>query len=645
MDTVKIDLTCPTEIFRTALPTEGIPAVSMIMYNLSDRVITSAEVTVTLLSGGGDERDRVTFRGRALNGRPHSTFSMNVPMNPDPDAKRADVRIDKVWFSDNSVWRREEGTDTEYTPNNLPNSPALVNLKFAAGENAVGYPSQQDGLWVCICGRPNPDRETVCARCRMDKNAVFARFGREAVERQVSLRERQLDLSTRSVREDTARLQRIREKEYEEAKTRNHRRWWIAACLALFLALTAGVLGGAVPFLRLVEAKSTMAEGDYETAKTQLQELEGFSGVPEKIAECDWQILLREAQAALAREPDPEADAGILERLENVEDREEASALADRINLRQARRLLEEAQALAGTEKIERPETDFAVDDRLDEDGVIPPAEEEPRTRCMQLLDQARETVSALAADHPDRIALEQDCTYTEALDIMFQEEYLEAKALFDSLEDYSDAKDKSLECFYLAGRKLVADGKPREALEILKQVPVTSENAENIKKLTQTCYFMIGEEYETQGMLEEAWQAYFDAGDFTGAKAKVQSVTLRMATAEYDEGHIDEAMRLCASIPQYPDAFPLTYLLGKMAYEDQEYSTAYQMFQCLPDEYENTLQLRTDSAYQAGKRAMNQKDWDQAAILLTAAGEYKDAQKLLAQVQKEQEALQSPSD
>ena len=211
-----IDLTCPAEVFQAELPTEEIPAVSLALYNLSDRVIVSAEVTLRLLGGSGAEKERVVYRARALNGRPHSTFRMNVPCTAHAGARSADVTVDKVWFNDNEVWRREQSASVEYTPNALPVSKALMDLKFAAGETAVGFPSQQDGLWVCVCGRPNPDGETVCVRCRRPKEMVFARFTREAVEKQISQRERQLDLNTRSAREDTARQQAERAETPEE---------------------------------------------------------------------------------------------------------------------------------------------------------------------------------------------------------------------------------------------------------------------------------------------------------------------------------------------------------------------------------------------------------------------------------------------
>ena len=164
--------------------------------------------------------------------------------------RRADVTIDKVWFSDNAVWRRETSASVEYTPNDLPVSKALTDLKFAAGETAKGFPSQQDGLWVCVCGRPNPDSETSCVRCRQKKETVFARFNRDAVETKVSQREKQLDLATRSTREDLARLQRIREEEYRVEGIRRKRRNRLLVCLAVFLALAALFFFLAEPALR-----------------------------------------------------------------------------------------------------------------------------------------------------------------------------------------------------------------------------------------------------------------------------------------------------------------------------------------------------------------------------------------------------------
>ena len=257
-----IDLTCPAEVFKVTLPTEERPSAELILYNLSDRVIVSAEVTLRLQNDRGVDLERVTTEDRSLNGRPHTAFRMAVSCKSHPGTEKHSVTLERICFNDGTEWKREDGNETEYTPNDLPVSKALTDLKFAAGERAKGFPSQQDGLWVCICGRPNPDSDSVCARCRQRKEDIFSRYNRDAVELAVSQREKQLDLATRSTREDLARLQRIREAEYRVEEARRKRQRRLAVCLAVFLALIAALLFWAEPALRrlLPEEAETVPE-------------------------------------------------------------------------------------------------------------------------------------------------------------------------------------------------------------------------------------------------------------------------------------------------------------------------------------------------------------------------------------------------
>ena len=245
-----MDLTCPAEVFQVTPPTEEHPAAELTLFNLSGRVIVSAEVTLKLQNARGVDLERVTVLSQGLNGRPHSTFRISLPCNPHPGTEGTVVLFEKIRFIDQEEWTRQEDGETEYTPNDLPVSTALTHLKFVAGETAKGFPSQQDGLWVCVCGRPNPDTLSVCARCRQPKETVFARYNRDAVETRIAQRERQLDLATRSTREDLARMQRIREAEYREKESRKKRRIRRALWLAVILALLAALFFLAGPALR-----------------------------------------------------------------------------------------------------------------------------------------------------------------------------------------------------------------------------------------------------------------------------------------------------------------------------------------------------------------------------------------------------------
>ena len=136
-----IDLTCPAELFRSALPTDDNPSCELLLYNLSDRIIVSVEVTLKLLNRREEEEEHLVYRARSLNGRPQTAFTMHVPCTPSPAIHHADIIIEKVWFSDNAVWRRENGKEVSFTPHALPPSRGLTNLKYVAGESAVGYSS------------------------------------------------------------------------------------------------------------------------------------------------------------------------------------------------------------------------------------------------------------------------------------------------------------------------------------------------------------------------------------------------------------------------------------------------------------------------------------------------------------------------
>ena len=173
---------------------------------------------------------------------PHTVFRVEIPCKAHPGTETETAVIEKIRFSDGEEWTRDAGRETEYTPNDLPICKALTDLKFVAGETAKGFPEEQEGLWLCVCGRPNPEGAETCARCRQRKETVFARFSRDAVETRVSQRERQLDLASRGTREDMARLQHMREAEHRISETRRKRRKHLMICLAVFIAMMAALL-------------------------------------------------------------------------------------------------------------------------------------------------------------------------------------------------------------------------------------------------------------------------------------------------------------------------------------------------------------------------------------------------------------------
>ena len=269
---MRVDLNCPAEIAAVEIRREE-DCVRLILMDLADRPIDSCEATVRIRNREGEEIAREVHRARALRGRPHIAFSMTVPMEIPEGAESAEATLDKVWFEDRDVWRRSPAAEKEYESNRLEPGNELNALRYVAGEGAVGFPSQQADLWVCVCGRPNGNGETVCARCRRQREMIFRQYSRGAVLSRVSQRERQLDLETRGAREETARLQRLREEEYN--RKREIRRKWRRGLLtaAALLALAAGIYWGGLPAWRLYTADRAMQEDRLEEARETLTAL------------------------------------------------------------------------------------------------------------------------------------------------------------------------------------------------------------------------------------------------------------------------------------------------------------------------------------------------------------------------------------
>ena len=591
-----IDLSCPAEIFRTALPTAEIPAATLTLYNLSDRVITSVEVLLRLLDEDGGETERLAFRGRALNGRPHSTFLLTAPCAAAPGIRAIDATVEKVWFADNEVWRRDPARAVPYKPNALPVSPALTRLKYAAGETAVGYPSLQSGLWVCVCGRPNGAEMPYCARCGRQMEEVFSRFSPEAVEAQVSMKERQLDLNSRNMREDTIRMQRIREEEYRRKKTRRGNRVRILFALVFTVALTAGILFYGSPWLRLLAAKHAVEGGDYAGAKATLETLGSFGDAKEMIAECDWQIAFRVAETSTSAEELARASA----ELRKVADKPEAIDKANETDLLRSRLLLEKGN-----------------------------------------WKEALNALILLPDDYEGRAELEQDCREAQAMTLQKAGDYAAAREIWLSLGDRPGAREQAARCVYEPAMALMQAGDWDGAVSMLSAI---SDYLDSRDK-TLECHYHKAEELLEAGDDEGASNEFLLAGSWSDARERCMSLTYARAEEYYLAGDLKSAQPFYASIPDYQDAtrkdWSCRWTMAKEASADLEYSRTLELLKDIPDDFETAGALRAEAAYQKARLAIRQEDWAAAYDLLSSVNreflkkKHADAESLYVEVCK----------
>ncbi len=579
---MRIDLTCPVELLSASLPEEEDQVCVLGLFNLTDRTVSSAEATVRLMDSRENEREKVSHRARALNGRPHSAFRMFVPCAPAANAVRAEVTVDKVWFTDNAVWRREEGRETEYEPNNLPISQALTSLRYLAGETAVGFPSRQENVWVCVCGRPNDPNDIWCARCLRDREMIFGQFNPEAVESRMEQKEHQLDLRSRSVREDTARLQRIREENYNILREKQSRRRRVAVWAGCGLLAAALSLGVFRPWAGLLIGSKYLDQENLPAAERALSIAKGFPGSAELLAEC----RLRQARKDAAESTDPSV-------------------------LTEAEKLLRTSGEASDTESADR---------------IL-------ETRAELLLkagdpDGAEALLNTLPETWPGLTEKLTECRWTRAESNREKRFFDSAREEYLALGDYREAADRAAECLYLPAMEMIENGEYDAALDKLGQIPDYQDSREQIRR----CNYLKGNMLEKAGDRDGAIACFRTAEGYEDAKTRADALLRSAADESYASGNLDAALTLYEQLTEDPEAVEKTRecarTLAQTAYKNAEYLRAVELLDKLPAGDSDAL--RQKSLYQAGRAALKRGENQEAAELLERAGDYRDAEKYL---------------
>ena len=582
---MKIDLSCPAEVLRAEPPKEDQPFAVLTLFNLSDRSIVSAEATVRLTDREGKETGRAVHRARALNGRPHTAFTMTVPFEGKTGAFRAEASLDKIWFEDNDVWRRAPDNEIEYESNVLPPSPALNALKFAAGENAVGFPSQQPRLWLCVCGRPNDNNSTVCARCRRQKDLIFSRYNRMEVEKNLAQRERQLDLKSRSAREEDIRLQRIREEEYHLRKQRVVRRWRLLVSFVCALALTAAMAFAVVPALRLYSANALMNRDQYEEALAVFTDLGEFPGASAARQDCENRIARRDASAS--RDPDTLAAAAA--HLRKNGEGEPDRSLANDADYRRAGLLLEAGETEA-----------------------------------------AEALLRSLPEAYPGRETQLNACAYAKADAAMLARDYDTARELFLSLADYADAATRAAACLYEQALARMESGEYDEAVSLLSQIP----DYEDSRTLIQKSWYLKGFVLENEGNPEAAREAYLAAGNYEDAAERASAIQMTWADAFLAAKDVESALPLYQALDGYADArekwISCAVTLATRHYKKKDYASAIALLDALPEQTSESETLRTRSIDRAARAAAKEGAYEEAIALIARIPDYRDDANLL---------------
>jgi len=534
---MKIDLTCPVELWRYELPTEADDVCRLLLYNLSDKDVSSLQVTLAGYDAQGEALSRQVERLQNVKGECKAAFEVGIIMEGGAQAAGMELIIEKVWFGDGTVWRRGNAHLSEYVPNTLPNNRRLEMLRFVAGKDAVGYPQDQGALWLCVCGRANAASEVYCRRCQREKLLVFEQYNQVTIEEMVAAREQELDQIAHRARLQASQQQLEREARLKR-KSRRHRRVLLVFLITVFtLGAAYGIYFHGIPYYRYFRANQQLDSGLYGEAKAAFDQMPGYLDADALVIKSDY------LQASSDLKTGTEASllsAQVL--FDKLGDYEDSAMMA-----MQAR---------------------YAMADKMLQAGKYDEA--------VALFDQIPE--------YSDARVRRQDALFAKATAIMQQEQYEEAKVIFQSLTGYAGADKAALECVYQPGIAALEAKEYDQAIMLLEQIAGYNDVDQKLLE----AYYAKGELLQAAADYVAAGEFYLKAGNYLDAVTKASECIYEPAKKEMEAGNFSRAAEMFLKIKGYQDSMDLAseciYRVADQALANKEYSRAHDLFLQIPN-------------------------------------------------------------
>lgn len=574
---MKIDLTCPVELWQYAMPDQGEGECTFTMNNLSDKVVTSVQVTLHCFDANDELLFRQTERVQGLKAGVGERFSLVILPSEWNGVEGVDLVIEKVWFDDATIWRKGNAPLAHYEPNALPAGRLLDELRFVAGPDAVGYPQVQEQVWLCVCGRANAPESQRCCRCERRRDAVFASFSQENVNHVIASHEQKLNDTARKAREENNVLQENREKQ-RAAKHRRRKKAvrLIASGAALAAAVAAVTLWG-IPTLKYHTASQLLADGEYDQAIAAFADMGDYRDAETQVLECEYQ----KASALLS---------------EGTE-----------TSMQEAERLFLSLETYGDSQENAKEASYCLANLYLEE----------------RLYEKAAERYQALGSYDRSEEKL-QETIYRQACDLYDAQSYEAARALLLGLEGYEPAEAKLQACAYELAREKLNAGAYERALEELSGL---DESYQDVQLLTKQAYYALAEADAAEEAYESAGERYLLAGEYGDAQAKANDCLYRLAVQTKEAGEYEKARELFLRIPAYLDsegqAQSCVYEQASALMEQKDYAGAAAQLETIAD-YGNAQAKLDECRFLQAQAALDAGDAAGAEALLANIVEYR---------------------
>jgi len=658
---MKIDLTCPVELWQYAMPTGTDAECTFVMNNLSDKVVVSVQVTLNCFDQSGELLFRQTERVQGLKAGVGERFSVVVLPSEWQGVEGVDLVIEKVWFDDATIWRRGNAQLTQYVSNALPAGRALDELRFVAGKDAVGYPQVQEEAWLCICGRPNALDSQRCCRCERRRDAVFASFSRENVKHLIAAHEQKLADTARKAREENNILQENQEKKRAAKRRRRNNaiRW--TTTLSLLTALAVISFVWLIPTARYNSAADLLAAGHYDQAREAFSQMGDYRDAATQALECEYQkaVSLYEQGEAESMEQAAEAflaletysdsaaqamqvkyDLGCLY-LKNAKYEQAVEKFQQIIDYQDSAEKLNETIYLQAEVLLEAGSFDAA---RILFAGLGEYSDARNKAKeCNYCMAEAKLeagdyqgalSVWNLLGDYSDTAQRIGECYYALAEEQLTAESYEVAGEWFLMAGDYSDAQERANECFYQLAENKREAGEYDKAIALFLRAP----EYRNSEAMAQQCVYEKAEGLIAAGELAEAAALFESIAGYNDAQERMDDCRYQLAQAALEEERLADAEVLLDAILDHAEVAEqlqtVRYKLAEQLRKAGDYQSALERYELL-GAYKDSRTKIKQCRYQLAKEALQAGRYDEAAELFTALGTYQDSKKLLSQTLK----------
>ena len=548
--------------------------------NLSEKETASIQMNIICFDADNQRLGGRLVRSMAV-AEPKGYFSGQFMPEHVEGTTRVEASVEKVWYKDGVVWRREERNVREYTPNRLPEGRELDRLRAVAGPDAAGYAREDDTVWMCVCGRANRTSDDCCMRCERERTQVLKDYCFSAIDTTMGQKERFLEqqskVSLRKSSEQTVRSMTQQKK--EEKKRRRRVRRVIALLIWVIIALA--VLRWGLPYGANLYAQYQLDKGLAADAKTIFSWVNvywpGFGGADMRAQQAEQVII----EGLISAHTDSALESAAQRAL-----------------------LLETADAGALYEKavIARAELGW-------KNGHTDQAE--TLLRGLKGSETAKRMLSALVYELAD--AAQERLDYPAAI------------ARFEELGDYEDAQKRHDECIYLYGRHLMREGKYVEATE---QFMLVTGEPDAIALIRQ-CRYAIALEAQENGDYIAAALAFESLGIYEEAETRAKLCRYTAGMNALEAGELEIAAEQLRHAGNHEDAAErfadAAFTLGSQALAAGEYETAILWFEQLERKGETAEALnQAIYAYALKLEAAGQRD--EAIIQFGLLGDYEDA-------------------